>query len=596
MSDSATAPGSLRSLIRLIVPHRAVWFGATAALIAAGLVKLTIPQVLKMAIDDALVAEDIDALQRILLIALGVFVLLSSLSFLRGVLVSWLGQRIVADLRGRTFAHLLRQPPGFFHVRKSGALLSRLTSDIGTLRYAVGAELSILLRSTVTVVGGLLILGVTSIELTALIAIFVPPGIFSAQWAGRRIRKRAREAQDEVAQANARLKESVVGIETVQVFKAEPREHARYLARIMDAFERGFRAGVLHAGLWSSIQLFGHTTIALILWYGGKKVISDEMSPGDLTAFIAYTMMVTGALGSMSSVWGNLQRALGASERVFSLLAEEPGILDGPESPETIDGRITFNEVSFAYDGRPETDVLSGFNLTIEPGEFVALVGRSGAGKSTLSALIQRFHDPQHGQISLDGHALPDLTLSALRGSIATVRQEPVLFADTLRENIRYGLPDADDVAVGAAAKAANLDELITQLPEGLDTLVGERGVKLSGGQRQRVSIARALLSDPRILILDEATCHLDAASELAVHSALSRLMVGRTTLVIAHRLSTIRKADRIVVMSEGAVVDSGTHDQLEARCEVYRDLLQATKDVDGHALRVANAENTRIG
>jgi ATP-binding cassette subfamily B protein len=596
MSEETQQVGSLRSLVRLIVPHRKVWLGATTALLAAGLVKLTIPQVLRLAIDDALVAEDLGALQRILWIALGIFLLLASLSFLRGVLVSWLGQRIVADLRGRTFAHLLRQPPGFFHVHESGALLSRLTSDIGTLRYAVGAELSILLRATVTVLGGLLILGLTSLDLAALIAVFVPPGIFSASWAGRRIRKRAREAQDEVALANARLKESIVGIETVQVFQAEPREHARYLKRIMDAFHRGFRAGVLHAGLWSSVQLFGHTTIALILWYGGQKVIAEEMSPGDLTAFIAYTLMVTGALGSMSSVWGNLQRALGASERVFSLLAENPGIVDGPHHPQRIEGRITFDAVSFAYDGRPETDVLSGLNLSIAAGEFVAVVGRSGAGKSTLAALIQRFHDPQHGQISIDGHPLPSLTLSALRGAIATVRQEPVLFADSLRENIRYGRPDADDEAVRRAAGAANLEELLDQLPDGLDTLIGERGVRLSGGQRQRVSIARALLSDPRILILDEATCHLDAASELAVHGALSRLMVGRTTLVIAHRLTTIRNADRIVVISDGAVVDSGPHDQLRARCEVYRDLLQAAYDADGPRLGVANVENPVIG
>ena len=365
MSKADEKGGSVRSLIRLIAPHRTIWFGATAALLGAGVVKLTIPQVLRVAIDDALVADDLDALQRILLIALGIFLLLAALSFVRGVLVSWLGQRIVADLRGRTFAHLLRQPPGFFHVNESGALLSRLTSDIGTLRYAVGAELAILLRATFTVLAGLVILAITNLELAALIAVFVPPGIFTAHWAGRRIRKRAREAQDKVAEANARLKESIVGIETVQVFEAEPREHARYLERIMDAFQRGFRAGILQAGLWSSIQLFGHTTIALILWYGGKMVISGEMTPGNLTAFITYTLMVTGALGGMASVWGNLQRALGASERVFALLAEDPGIVDGPKSLDNVEGRITFEDVSFAYEGWPEMDVLSGFNLII---------------------------------------------------------------------------------------------------------------------------------------------------------------------------------------------------------------------------------------
>ena len=563
MNESAPKTGSIAPLVRLIAPHKKVWFAATAALLSAGLVKLSIPQVLRLAIDDALVQGDTDELGRVLLIALTVFIVLASLSFTRGVLVSWLGQRIVADLRARSFQHLLRQAPGFFHLRESGELLSRLTSDIGTLRYAVGAELSILLRSCVTVIGGLILLGMTSLELTLLIALFVPPGIFLAQWAGRRIRERAREAQDEVAQANARLKEAVVGIETVQVYQAEAREHARYHERVMEAFRRGFRAGILHASLWSSIQLFGHATVALILWFGGLEVIEGTMTPGDLTAFVAYTLMVTGALGSMSSVWGNLQRALGASERVFALLAEEPEVRDGAKHLDEYEGHLEFKGVTFAYPGRPDIPVLKGLELSIDAGEYVAIVGRSGAGKSTLAGLIQRFHDPQEGEISLDGHPLPALTLESLRGAMATVRQEPVLFADSLRENIRYGRHDADDGEVSEAARAANLDDFIGSLPEGLDTIVGERGVRLSGGQRQRVSIARALLADPRILILDEATCHLDAASEGAVHGALSRLMEGRTTLVIAHRLSTIRKADRIIVLDEGRVTESGTHDQL---------------------------------
>ncbi|MDP6946115.1 MAG: ATP-binding cassette domain-containing protein, partial [Myxococcota bacterium] len=439
-------------------------------------------------------------------------------------------------------------------------------------------------------------LGMTSPELTLFLVATLPPGIALAKWTGRRIRRRAREAQDEMATANARLKEAVVGIETVQIFTAESAEHTRYVGRIMEAFRRAFRVGVLRTGLWTTVQLGGHTALGLILWFGGRQVIAGELTPGELTAFLAYTLMVTGALGSLASVWGNLQRAVGASGRVFDLLAEAPGITDGPTSLGEVDGRISFHDVSFAYPGRPELDVVSHLDLTVEPGEFVAIVGRSGAGKTTLTALLQRFHDPQSGQITLDGHPLPSLVLADLRGVMASVRQEPVLFADTLAENIRYGRPDADDGAVAEAANAANLDELIERLPDGLDTRVGERGVRLSGGQRQRVSIARAMLSDPRILILDEATCHLDAGSEALVHAAIDRLMVGRTTLVIAHRLSTVVHADRILVLEDGRVVDSGSHDQLKARCATYRDLLRAADTTGERLLRVANADDPTLG
>lgn len=596
MSQETPEKGSLLRLFRLILPYRGLWAFATVALVCAGLVNLSLPQVLRVAIDDAIVAGDPDALKTVLLIALGVFILLAALSFVRGVLVSWLGQRVVADLRGRTFAHLLRQPPGYFHVNESGALLSRLTSDIGMLRYAVGAELSILLRSTVTLIGGLIILALTSLELTVFLVVGLPPAVFMAKWTGRRIRKRAREAQDEVATANARLKETIVGIETVQVYTAEPQEHARYMVRITEAFQRGVRVGVLRMGLWSTVQLVGHSAIAIILWFGGRQVIEGSLTAGELTAFVAYTLMVTGAMGSLSSVWGNLQRSVGASGRVFDLLAEAPGIVDGPTALTAIEGQVVFEDVTFAYPARPEVHVLAGLSLELAAGERVALVGRSGAGKSTVAALLQRFYDPTEGRITVDGHALDTLVLADLRGAIATVRQEPVLFADTLAENIRYGRVDANDAEVSAAAQAANLDELIARLPDGLDTRVGERGVRLSGGQRQRVSIARAILSDPRLLILDEATCHLDSANETLVHEALDSLMRGRTTLVVAHRLSTIKHADRIVVLDGGRAVDTGSHDQLLARCEAYRSLVRSPEPTADPPLRVANAGDPGSG
>lgn len=566
------APSNLRRLFGLLRPYRARWLLSTVLLLAGAGVNLALPQAVRVAIDDALSTGDRAALGRITLMALGGFVVLGVLTGLRNYLMTWLGSRVVSDLRVRTFRHLLRHPPGYFHERESGALLSRLTSDIGALQHAVGAEFSIAMRSAVTVLGGVAVLTWTSPLLTSVMLALLPPLVIGAVWLGRRIRKRAREVQDAIAEANAGLKEAVVGIDTVQTFNAEPWELRRYGRRIEDAFESGIAVAVLRAGVFGASQALIYSAVAAILWWGGGMVIDGELSSGALASFLLYTLMVSGSLVSLADIWANLQRALGASLRVFELVEEDPAIASPADghAPEAVRGEVAFEAVRFVYPSRPAVHALDGVSLQLAPGEVVALVGPSGAGKSTIASLLHRFHDPTEGRVLVDGVPLPDWDLDALRRAIATVQQEPVLFSGTIAENIRYGRPEATDEDVLQAARQACVADFVDRLPEGYESRVGERGVKLSGGERQRIAIARALLADPRILILDEATSHLDAENEALVQLALSRLLQGRSTLVIAHRLSTVRDADRIVVLDSGQVVEQGDHASLMADGSLY--------------------------
>lgn len=566
------AASNLRSLFGLLRPYRGRWMLSTVLLLAGAGVNLALPQALRVAIDDALSTGDRAALGRITLMALGGFVVLGVLTGLRNYLMTWLGSRVVSDLRVRTFRHLLRHPPGYFHERESGALLSRLTSDIGALQHAVGAEFSIALRSAITVLGGVAVLTWTSPKLTSVMLALLPPLVVGAVWLGRRIRKRAREVQDAIADANAGLKEAVVGIDTVQTFNAEPWELGRYGQRIEDAFDAGISVAVLRAGVFGASQALIYSAVAAILWWGGGMVIDGGLTSGALASFLLYTLMVSGALVSLADIWANLQRALGASLRVFELVDEDPAIASPPEghAPASVRGEVALDHVRFVYPSRPEVFALDDVSLTMQPGEVVALVGPSGAGKSTIASLLHRFHDPTEGQVLVDGVPLSDWDLDALRRAIATVQQEPVLFSGTIAENIRYGRPDATEAEVIEAAREACVADFVDRLPEGYDSRVGERGVKLSGGERQRIAIARALLADPRILILDEATSHLDAENEALVQLALSRLLQGRSTLVIAHRLSTVRDADRIVVLQEGRVLEQGTHASLMEEGSLY--------------------------
>ncbi len=575
-------PRRLKAMIQLLAPYKGRWVIATLALLMATGIKLVLPEAVRFAIDDAVQGADAQALRDVSLLAIGAFVVLGAVSYVRAYLTGWLGQRVVAELRDRTFRRLLHHPPGFFQERKSGALVSRLTSDIQMVQYAVGAEFSIALQSLLTVGVGIVILLVLSPTLSLAMLVTVPPLAVAAVWIGRKIRRKSRAVQDEVAAANSRLKEAVVGIETVQTFQAEGHEADRYRHRIFEAFSHGLAVTRARAGFFSGAQVGFYSAITVILWVGALQVLDGTLSPGELVSFMIYTAFIGGALINLAQLWGNLQSAAGASERIFDLLDEPVTIRDAPDARHlpSIVGRIRFDDVHFAYPSRPEVEVLEGISFQTQPGETTALVGHSGAGKSTVVALILRFYDPSAGQITLDDHPLPTVKLECLRGAVAVVSQDPVLFSGSIAENIRYARPDADDAAMAAAAVAAKLDEFVKQLPDGYETLVGERGVKLSGGQRQRIAIARAVLADPRILILDEATSHLDAANESLVQDALDKLKAGRTTFVIAHRMSTIRSADHILVMAQGAIAEMGTHAELIHRDGLYRQLTEKQLDL----------------
>ena len=592
----------IRSLVALMRPYRSRWWLATAALLLGGVVNLALPQAFRVGIDGAMANGDRGSFHLVALATAIGAIVLSGAIWMRHVLMSWLGNRVVADLRDRTFRHLLRHPPSFFHERRSGELVSRLTSDIEMVQHAVGAELSVSLRSSIIVVGGVGALLWTSPMLTLIMVVLLPPLAVGAVLVGKRIKVRAREVQDLLATANAGLKEAITGIETVQTFRAEDLEARRYAGFVDRAFDAIQSIAYARGALIAGAQLGAYLALIVILWLGGLQVLDGDLGAGELASFLLYTLMVTASLVSLAEVWGNLQRAAGAAGRVFELLDEDPAIKDAPDARPlpSLEGRLRFEGVSFTYPSRPGVTVLEDVSFQAEPGHVVALVGRSGAGKSTIAALVHRFYDPATGAVSVDGTDLRALRLSDLRRAIGTVHQEPVLFSGTIAENIAYGRQGATDAEVRVAAADAWIAEFVEGLPDGYDSVVGERGVKLSGGQRQRIAIARALLADPRILILDEATSHLDSENEALVHAALQRLMLGRTTLVIAHRLNTIRNADTILVLDEGRIVERGTWDELLAGDTVFRRLVGTQAEAGAEVLdldgRAEAARDARAG
>lgn len=569
--------GVLLRLRDLMAPYRWRFVFAVVTLLAASGIGLVYPQAARYAIDIGMKSKAGGKLDTIVLALIGVFLIHSLLIWVRHYSMSWLGERVVADLRGLVVDRVMMLPLSWFHERRSGELVGRLSSDVTVVEGVVGSELSLALRNGVQLLGGLILLFVIDVKLTLMMLVVVPPIVLTAIFFGGKLRVMSRRVQDELAKSAGHIQESVGAIQTVQSFVRERDEAARYRGSVENAFQRTMSMVRWRASFWSTTTAATYIAVTLVIWMGGHAMIDGTLSPGDLTSFFLYTFMVAAALGEMAGLWAGLQRAAGATERLFSVIDTLPDIRD-PEVPLPLpagEGALAFDDVSFAYPARPGQPVLEHVNLTVAPGEVVALVGPSGAGKSTILSLLFRFYDVSAGRVLFEGTDVRHLSLAELRRSLAMVAQEPVLFSGTLRENLAYGCPAATREQIEAAARDANAHDFIAHFPDGYDTMIGERGTKLSGGQKQRIAIARALLANPRVLILDEATSNLDAESESLVQAALARLMKGRTTIVVAHRLSTVRDADRILVIDAGGIAEQGTHDALMQKGGVYRRLIE---------------------
>lgn len=581
-STAEAAPASrdlspLWQLVALAKPYRAQFWLATVSLFISSGLGLVYPQVARTAVDKGLASGSMTDLNQMTLGLIAVFLLQAAFIWVRHYQMSWLGERVVADLRVRVFGKLLTLPPSWFHQRHTGEILSRLSSDVTVVDGLVGTELSLALRHSVTLLGGIGLLLYENWLLTLMMLAIVPPLMVGVVVFGRKVRTMARAVQDRHAATAARVEEVVGAIQTVQAFVREPDEAKRYRNNIDLGMQQSLQLIRWRATFFSVITLSVSLAIAAVVWLGGRAVVKGELSGGDLTTFLLYTAMVAASVGALASLGGALQRAAGATDRLFEILRTEPQIAD-PKTPQELPagkGAVQFAHVRFAWPARPDHEVLRGIDLEVAPGTSLALVGASGAGKTTLTALLQRFADPTAGHVLLDGVDIRTLRLASLRGAMAIVAQEPVLFSGTIRDNIAFGRLDATLEEIEQAAKDANAHDFVLRFPKGYDTEVGERGVQLSGGQRQRLAIARAILANPRVLILDEATSNLDAESESQVQTALARLMHGRTTIVIAHRLSTVRDADQIAVLDQGQLVERGRHDALMAQGGVYRRLVE---------------------
>ncbi len=556
----------LRTLVPFILHYRGVLAGALAALLVASFAMLSLPVALRYLIDNGFVANDVDTVNRYFGWFFAAAVVFGGFAALRYYLVTWLGERVVADLRNAVYRRVIHMDPTFFEVTRTGEVLSRMTTDTTLVQSISGVSLSIALRSLVNLVGGLVMLALTSTQLTLYILLGVPVVILPIIIVGRRIRGQSRTAQDRVADTSGLAGETLNAIQTVQAFTLEDLQIERFSEAVADSFKAAIRRVRTRAGLTALgiILVFG--AITMILWGGSRAVLAGALTGGQLAQFLMYSMFVGSSAAALSEIWGEVQRGAGAMERLAELMGATPAIKAPPKPvplPYAARGSIRFSKVSFSYPSRPEALALDDFSLEVEPGETVAFVGPSGAGKSTSFQLLLRFYDPQSGTIEVDGVNVASTDPHDLRQRIGLVPQETVLFGETARENIRYGRPAATNFDVEQAAVAAAADEFISELPEAYDTFLGERGTRLSGGQRQRIAIARAILKDPPILLLDEATSSLDAESERLVQIALEGLMENRTTLIIAHRLATVKKVDRIVVIDRGRIVATGSHEQL---------------------------------
>ncbi len=564
--------GPLRGLWPFVRPYRGLLIGAIAALSVTAMLSLALPLAVRRVVD-GFFAENLALMDAYFGAAIGIAALLALGTALRFYLVTRLGERVIADIRRAIYDKVIGLSPAFYERIMTGEVLSRLTTDTTLVLSVVSSSVSIALRNVLTLVGGLMLLAITSAKLTGLVLIGVPLVIVPILTLGRRLRGLSRESQDRIAESSAQASESLMAAQTVQAYTHESVSRAAFGDLTERAFDAARRRIITRSAMTAIVIFLVFTSIVGVLWIGARDVRGGGMTPGELVQFVIYAVMVAGATAALSEIWGELQRASGATERMVELIGAADAIRD-PETPvpvpRPVRGEVTFEHVTFRYPARPELPALEDLSLHIRPGETVALVGPSGAGKTTIFQLLMRFFDPDQGRVTLDGIDLREMERAAFRGRIALVPQEPVIFAASARENIRFGRPGASDAEIEAAARAAAAHEFLARLPQGYDTYLGERGVMLSGGQKQRIAIARAILRDAPVLLLDEATSALDAESERAVQHAVERLAEGRTTLIIAHRLATVKKADRIMVFQDGRVVAEGTHGALVAEDGLY--------------------------
>jgi ATP-binding cassette, subfamily B, bacterial len=580
-AEAESRARSLRPLLELrpyLWRYKGMIAAAAVALVASAMAMLAVPVAVRGMLDQGFSSLDRASIDRAFLMLISIGAVLAAASSARFYFVNWLGERVVADVRAAVFQHLATLGPAFFERTQSGEIMSRLTADTTQVKAAAGTALSQAVRNLIMLVGAFTMMVVTSPRLSVLVLVAIPLIVLPLVAYGRAVRRLSRRAQDTLADASAYAAENLSAVRTMQASTNEPTVIARFSGAVGAAFEAARSRLLARAGLTALVILLAVSGVVGILWYGAGLVVAGQMTGGTLGQFVLYALFAAGALAELSEVWGEVQQAAGAAERLTELLAVRSDIVS-PASPrplpEPSEGRIAFRNVTFAYAGQSAVPAVTEVSFSVAPGERVAIVGPSGAGKSTIFALLLRFYDPVAGTITLDGIPLPEADLRALRQRIALVPQDPALFADSIAENIRYGTPDASRADIEKAAVAAQADGFIRALPQGYDTPVGERGITLSGGQRQRIAIARAILRDAPILALDEATSALDAESEVAVQRALDTVMKGRTTLVIAHRLATVQRVDRILVLDGGRLVEQGTHASLVAAGGLYARLAE---------------------
>ncbi|RMA41789.1 ABC transporter transmembrane domain-containing protein [Rhodophyticola porphyridii] len=564
--------GSLRALVPFLAPYRLMLGAAVGALVLTAIVSLTLPLAVRRVVD-GFETESAELLDKYFLAALGIAALLAIGTGLRYYLVTRLGERVVADIRKAVFDRMIGMSPAFYERIMTGEVLSRITTDTTLLLSVISSSVSVALRNLLILIGGLILMTVTSPKLAGMVLLIVPAIIIPIVVLGRRLRVLSKENQDWIAESSGNASEALLSVQTVQAFTHERPSAATFDKVTERSFDSAKKRIATRAVMTVIVIALVFAGIVGVLWIGARDVRADAMTVGELIQFLIYAIMVAGSVGALSEIWGELQRASGATERLVELLQTADSVGDpasGAPLPLGGRGAIAFENVRFHYPTRPETAALDGVNLTVQPGETVALVGPSGAGKSTIFQLLLRFYDPESGRITLDGQDLRDMTRATFRDAMALVPQDPVIFATSARENIRFGRPDASDAEVEEAARAAAAHGFLSDLPEGYDTYVGERGIMLSGGQKQRIAIARAILRDAPILLLDEATSALDAESERAVQDAVAAMSAGRTTLIVAHRLATVKQADRILVFEDGQIVAEGTHDTLVTQGGLY--------------------------